>query len=68
MVTLKSADFALDLVHTREGRQQIQYYLFNGRPRQRNYAALWCKRRGKTGFVDRAFHLGLIDERQAYAK
>ncbi len=68
MVTLKSADFALGLVHTREGREQIQYYLFNGRPRQRNYAALWCKRRGKMGFVGRAFDLGLIDERQAYAR
>ncbi len=68
MVTLKSADFALDLVRTQAGKQQIQYYLFNGRPRQRNYAALWCKRRNKMGFVDRAFELGLIDERQAYAK
>ena len=66
--TVKTADFALDLVRTSQGRKQIRYYLFNGRQRQRNYAALWLKRRGEMHSVDRAFELGLIDERQAYAK
>jgi hypothetical protein len=66
--TIKTADFALDLVRTTEGRQQIRYYLFNGRKRQRNYAALWLKRRGERHSVVRAYRSGLIDERQAFAK
>jgi hypothetical protein len=68
LVILKSADFALHLVQSRRGKQQIIYYLFNGRSRQRNYAALWCKRRGKNGYLDRAYQLGLIDAHQAYVK
>ncbi len=67
MATIKSVDFALDLVRNPEGITQIHYYLFNGRPRQRNYAALWCKRRKQTGFLERACQWGLIDENQAFA-
>ncbi len=66
--TIKTADFALDLVRTSEGRKQIRFYLFNGRKRQRNYAALWLKRRGEMHSLVSAYKSGLIDERQTYAK
>jgi hypothetical protein len=67
MATIKTVDFALDLVRNPDGVHQIHYYLFNGRPRQRNYAALWCKRRRQTGFLDQAYKKGLVDENQAFA-
>lgn len=67
IATIKSVDFAIDLVRHPDGIQQIHYYLFNGCHRQRNYAALWCKRRQQTGFLVWACQRGLMDENQAFA-
>jgi pimeloyl-ACP methyl ester carboxylesterase len=66
--TLKLADFALGLVHTPEGSNRIGHYLLNGSPKQRNYAALYFKRRGNAYVLQTAFSKGVIDREQAYAE
>ena len=66
--TSRLVDFALSLVDTREGKQQIRHYLFHGELRQRNYAALYFKRKGYTDLLDEAVALGKIDQIQAYAR
>ena len=66
--TSRLVDFALSLVDTREGKQRIRHYLFNGEQRQRNYAALYFKRKGYTDVLDEAVALGKIDHIQAYAR
>lgn len=69
------ADYALSLVNTPAGRRCIEHYLFNA-PHliQRNYAALYFKRRGAGGthpeclhLLRRAEALGLIDALQAFS-
>jgi len=63
------ADYALSLVHTRPGRARIEHTLFHSpHAIQRNYAALYFKRRGELMRVRRAFDLGLIDALQAFAE
>jgi hypothetical protein len=63
------ADYALSLVQTRPGRGRIEHYLFHAPDAiQRNYAALYFKRRGDAARVRRAFDLGLIDALQAFAE
>lgn len=63
------ADYALSLVQTRLGRGRIEHYLFHSpHAIQRNYAALYFKRRGDALRVRRAFDLGLIDALQAFAE
>ena len=66
--TTRMVDFALSLVDTPPGRRRIRHYLFNGVQIQRNYAALYFKRRGWVDVLDEAVALGLIDTLQAYAK
>jgi pimeloyl-ACP methyl ester carboxylesterase len=66
--TLKLADFALGLVNTRAGSEQVRYYLFAGTERQRNYAALYFKRRGNFGVLANALAQGKIDQQQATAE
>lgn len=67
--TTRLADYALSLVGTRQGRARIEHYLFHAPERiQRNYAALYFKRRGEMTRVRRAFDLGLIDALQAFAE
>jgi hypothetical protein len=66
--TSRLVDFALSLVDTREGKQRLRYYLFHGEPRQRNYAALYFKRKGYTDILDEAVAMGKIDQIQAYAR
>lgn len=61
-------DFALGLVTDKDGVDRIEYYLFNGSQIQRNYASLFFNRRGDWEIVKRAFHQGLIDEIQAFAR
>jgi hypothetical protein len=61
-------DFALGLVTNKEGVTRIEYYLFNGSQIQRNYASLFFNRRGDWEIVKKAFHQGLIDETQAFAR
>ncbi|HMN30223.1 MAG: hypothetical protein IAE81_08100 [Caldilineaceae bacterium] len=64
----KLIDHALGLVEGREGWQQIQHYLFAGNPMQRNYAALFFKRRGATEILAEAIAADAIDSVQAYAR
>ncbi len=64
--TSRLVDFALGLVDTREGKLRIRDYLFNGVQQQRNYAALYFKRRGWTDLLDEAVRQGKIDHLQAY--
>jgi hypothetical protein len=61
-------DFALGLVTNEAGIARIEHYLFNGSQIQRNYASLFFNRRGDWEIVKRAFHQGLIDEIQAFAR
>ncbi len=66
--TLKLADFALGLVNTPSGSARIRHYLLNGSQKQRNYAALYFKRRGNGYVLGGAFAKGVIDREQAYAE
>jgi pimeloyl-ACP methyl ester carboxylesterase len=66
--TLKLADFALGLVNRPEGSLRIKHYLFNGSQRQRNYAALYFKRRGNALILQEALSRGVIDQEQACAE
>jgi hypothetical protein len=66
--TSRLVDFALSLVDTREGKQRLRHYLFHGLERQRNYAALYFKRRGYTDLLDEAVAMGKIDQVQAYSR
>jgi hypothetical protein len=67
-VECKLIDYALGLVEGREGRQRIYHYLFAGNPMQRNYAALFFKRRGAMEILAEAVTAGAIDTVQAYAR
>lgn len=65
----KLVDNALGQVETTEGRARIRHYLFNGVNQiQRNYAALYFKRRGILQVLDEAVAHGCIDDTQAYAR
>lgn len=64
----KLIDHALGLVEHREGCQRIYHYLFAGNQHQRNYAALFFKRRGATEILADAVAAGAIDAVQAYAR
>ena len=68
LATSRLVDYALSLVSTREGIQQVRRYLFQGIQIQRNYAALFFKRKGWTDLLDEAIAQGKIDFEQAYAK
>ncbi len=68
LATTKLVDYALGLVDRREGKRRLSFYLFNGCPIQRNYAALYFKRRGITDLLDEAVAMGKIDQEQAYSK
>jgi pimeloyl-ACP methyl ester carboxylesterase len=65
LATLKLADFAIGLVHTADGSERIKHYLFNGSEKQRNYAALYFKRRGNGLVLGDALAKGVIDSKQA---
>ncbi len=66
LATSRLVDFALGLVETREGDARLRYFLFHGAPVQRNYAALYFKRRGRLALLDEAVAQGKIDAVQAY--
>lgn len=66
--TTKLVDFALSQVETEEGAGHIRYYLFNGTQIQRNYAALYFKRRAEIGVLHQAVVQGKIDELQAFSE
>lgn len=66
--TSRLVDFALGLVDTGEGVGRLRHYLFHGTPVQRNYAALYFKRRGHILLLDEAVAQGRIDAVQAYSQ
>lgn len=66
--TTRYVDYALSLVINPDGFEQIKKYLFNGTLIQRNYASLYLNRLGEWEVVKEAFHQGLIDEIQAFAR
>jgi hypothetical protein len=68
LTTTKLVDFALDLIQADEGRARLEHYLFNGTPIQRNYAALYFKRRGHEALLAEAVQRGRIDVEQAFSK
>lgn len=66
--TSKLVDYALSLVNQSAGVAQIRHYLFHGNPQQRNFAALYFKRRGQEDLLSEAVALGRIDLHQAFSK
>ena len=64
----KMIDYALGKVSTPEGRERIKHFLFDGSKIQRNYAALYFKRLGRTEVIDEAYQQGCIDDIQAYSR
>ena len=68
LATIKLVDYALSLVETSEGKAMLKQYLFQGSQAQRNYAALFFKRRGMDEVLETALAMGLIDREQALAK
>ncbi|MCL4504832.1 MAG: alpha/beta hydrolase [Chloroflexi bacterium] len=68
VATTKLVDFAVGLVNTPEGSERVRHYLLYGSARQRNYAALYFKRRGNHRVLDEAVARGIIDREQAYAE
>lgn len=64
----KKIDYALSMIDCRNMRFRLKHYLFNGTEIQRNYAALYFKRRGSTEILKKAYREGCIDEKQAFAK
>ena len=64
--TTRLVDFGLGLVNTQEGAGRIRHYLFHGAKIQRNYAALYFKRRDELALLNEAVAQGKIDEIQAY--
>jgi HEAT repeat protein len=68
MATSRLIDYALGLVDTREGHERLRHYLFEGTPQQRNYAALYFKRRNVTYYLEEAVSAGAIDAVQAFSR
>jgi serine/threonine protein kinase/transcriptional regulator with XRE-family HTH domain len=68
LATTKFIDYALGLVQTEEGLRRMDFYLFNGSQRQRNYAALYFRRRGDRGRLRTAVTRGAVDRAQALSK
>jgi hypothetical protein len=66
--TSRLVDFALSQVEARAGKERLRHYLFHGSQQQRNYAALYFKRRGRVDLLDEAVAQGKIDALQAYAR
>ena len=68
MTTTKIVDNALSQVTSREGIAALRHYLFHGNQTQRNYAALFFKRKGHLDLLNEAVSQGKIDNKQAYLK
>ena len=68
IATVKLVDFALSLVTNREGMNRIKDFLFNGSRIQRNYAALYFKRRNEHELLTQAYKEGKIDRAQAFSR
>lgn len=68
VATAKVVDYALSLVSNPEGIAALRAYLFQGEQKQRNYAALFFKRKGHLDLLDEAVSQGKIDHEQAYLR
>lgn len=68
LATSKLVDYALSLVTTREGIERLRHYLFNGVRPQRNFAALYFKRRGFADTLVEALQQGKIDWDQGFSE
>jgi hypothetical protein len=68
MLNLKKVDYCLGLVETAEGMTIIRQALFSGNRIQRNYAALYFKRKNEQSLLEQAVEEGCIDEIQAYSR
>jgi hypothetical protein len=66
--TAKLVDFALSLVNNKEGINRLKHYLYEGSQIQRNYAALYFKRKGWDDLLIDALSKGRIDMKQATLK
>ena len=66
--TYKLVDYALSHVTTAEGVSRLRHYLFHGQRTQRNYAALYFKRRGFADLLQEALAQGKIDWEQGFAE
>jgi hypothetical protein len=64
----KSVDAALSDVRSTQGLQRMEFYLFNGSKQQRNFAALFFRRRGNMTILLKALQAGAIDRVQALAR
>ena len=68
LANCKKIDYVLSLIDCRNMRLRLKHYLFNGTEIQRNYAALYFKRRGSTEILKEAVHQRCIDEKQAFSR
>lgn len=68
LAAIKLLDYALSQVESRMGRARLRDYLFEGLPIQRNYAALYFKRKGWQDLLSEAYAAGKIDSLQALVK
>lgn len=68
LATSRLVDYALGLVETPKGRARIRHYLHEGSQQQRNYAALYFKRRNVTYYLEEAVAAGKIDAAQAFSR
>jgi hypothetical protein len=66
--TFKLVDYALSHVTNAEGVSRMRHYLFHGQRPQRNYAALYFKRRGFADLLHEALAQGKIDWEQGFAE
>jgi hypothetical protein len=66
--TRKLVDYAMGLVDTRWGCSRVKWYLHNGTKPQRNFAALYFKRRGDLATLHKAVNKGKIDRVQAFSR
>ena len=64
----KFIDYALGLVDTEEGINEMERFLFHGTQIQRNYCALYFGRKDEYLLIRKAYDLGLIDEKQAFSR
>jgi hypothetical protein len=66
--TTKLVDFALGLVSNGKGSDRVKHYLFNGTQEQRNFAALYFKRKNEVDVLQEAVNAKKIDAIQAFSR
>ncbi len=68
LATTKLVDYALGKVDDPEGVARLDHYLFSGTKRQRNFAALYFKRRGDRQRLHLAVAVKAVDHTQAFSQ